>query len=122
MTALPGASQPRLSTTPTVLVASVADPPPVTSVNCMIDTSAGAGVGITLPQNTDAWSFPIADPPGYGLEGAMQIRLSNLGPVACNILAFAGDADPAVKVIPAGQCFDYLPSGSSNSWACVRVW
>lgn len=122
MSAMPGAARPALSTTPVVLVASAASPPPVTSVQCVIDTSGGAGVGITLPQNTDAVSFGTYGQPAWGLEGAMTIRLSNIGPCACAVLPFAGDKAPAVTVIPAFQCWEFLPSGSSNSWAAVRQW
>jgi hypothetical protein len=119
MTALPGASQPSLSQSPTVLVSGAGNPA-ITSVDTMIDSSAGGGV--TLPQNTDAWSFGTDGQPGYGLRGADPIRLSNIGPAAVTVHAFAGDAAPAVTVLPAFQCWDYLPSGSSNSWACLRQW
>jgi len=109
MPMLPGASIAALPATPVVIVSGGTDASnatPVTSLQTMVDSSAGGG--IVMPPAADAAHYGTPGTSTWGLEPAQDICLTNIGPNPVTKYPYPGDPNPAITTLPPFQRFNIL--------------
>jgi len=102
-----------VSTSPAVIVSAGttrADAAPLTSVDNLIDASAGAASGVIMPT--------IVQGPGE----RQCVRVASLGPSSVNLYKDdPSDPDLPIDTLPAFSCFEFWPGGG-GTWAAIRIW
>jgi len=118
-----GASIPALPTAPAIIVSggtNASTATPVTSLQTMVDSSAGGG--ILMPPAADATSYGTPQTSSWGLEAPQNLRLTNIGANPVTIYPALGDPNPAITTLPPFQCFDMIRGGAGGTVAAIRIW